>query len=83
MSALAIVAGTLGFVIVILSVCLNSVMGNNRQLVRALIARNAHEVVVLDQSDAKSEASRSTLSLPFSRRPLPPEDDYEPTVMGL
>lgn len=81
MSALAIVAGTLGFVILVLAACLRSVMANNRQLIRALIARNAHEVVVLDQSEARVEAAKPA---PFSRRPLPVDDDeYDLIPMGL
>lgn len=84
MTALAIVAVTSGFVILVQAAVIRSLISNNRQLVRAIIARNAHEIVVLDQSDAKAEASKPVLRIPFSNKPLPADDDeYEPIPMGL
>ena len=84
MTALAIVALTSGFVILVLSGIITSLIRSNKSLVRALIARNSHEVVVLDQSEAKADAAKPTLPMPFSRRPLPPEqDDYDVMPLGL
>ncbi len=84
MSELGLLAGLAGFVILVQSAILKVLVTNNKLLVRALIARNSHELVVLDQSAAKAEIPRRQLSLPFGK-PLPPDDDdyNDPIPLGL
>lgn len=83
MSAVAGVIALAGIVIVVLASVIGSLLKSNKALTRALIARNAHELVVLDQSQAATEPAPVR---PWpSRQPRNDDDSYDndPIPLGL
>ena len=77
------VAALGGVVIFVLASVIGSLLRSNKALTRALIARNAHELVVLDQSQAATEPEPKR---PWPlRQPKPDADSYDddPIPLGL
>lgn len=84
MSAVAAVAALGVVTIIVLSSVIGSLLRSNKALTRALIARNAHELVVLDHSQASNDPEPQRLPWP-SRQPKPDDDSYDndPIPLGL